>query len=903
MKKKIFSLILSALMVVTMITSVPSFAVKAFADDGPIIKLHYHRDDNDYSNWSVWLWEQGHDGADYAFADEGGEKVATMNVTPGISSVGFIVRTPDWGKDIDADQFIDISEVVSGTVHIFVESKVAGYTKEYGDDISIGVKVKSAVYNHDSTITVTMTAEIPGDFSSAFAVKGKAGDVAISEITNDGNFTYTVKLAEELIDSKKYSISFEGTDYNVTIPSIYSTKEFEDKYTYTGNDLGATWTKDKTTFRVWAPTAEAVEVKLYTTGTQGSDDLIETLPMTASSNGTWVVEKSGDCNGIYYTYAVTIDGETKTAVDPYARTTGINGNRGMVIDLDSTDPEGWADDKNPHAGERITDAVIYEGHIRDLTVGSDTGITNKGKYLGLTEKGTTTKDGIPTGLDHIIDLGVTHLHILPMYDFGSVDETKSFNGVYNWGYDPVNYNVPEGSYSTDAKNGEVRVAEVKQMVKALHDNNISVVMDVVYNHVFNAEQFCFNVIVPGYFSRINADGSYSSGSGCGNDTASERSMVKKYIVDSVCYWADEYHIDGFRFDLVGLIDTETVNEIIAAVHATHPDVLFYGEGWSMSTSLTKEGYTLATQVNSEETPEFSYFNDNIRDGLKGSVFNTESGFVSGVLSKANQITDCYVGRASWCPSPSQTINYASCHDNNTLYDRLRLSNSKDTNEDIIKMNNLAAAIYITAEGTPFMSAGEEMLRTKTNNDGTFNSNSYNSGDSVNALDYASLASDEYNNVYEYYKGLIAFRKAHPVLRLATFDEVSQYVSNLSGLSEGVIGFEFAGGLEGESAEKILAYFNASTDAETITLPEGNWNVYVNSQKSGTTALESVKDTTTVEPISALILIKEDAVASTSTDTAVGKKANVKPGLLAGIGAAVLAAIGGTFALTRKKKTK
>lgn len=404
------------------------------------------------------------------------------------------------------------------------------------------------------------------------------------------------------------------------------------------------------------------------------------------------------------------------------------------------------------------------------------------------------------------------------------------------------------------------MAEVKQMVKGLHENGISVVMDVVYNHVQSASDFSINKLVPGYFSRINTDGSYSNGSGCGNDTASERSMVKKYIVESVNYWADEYHIDGFRFDLVGLIDVDTINEIIETVHATHPDVIFYGEGWTLNTNVTKAGTTLATQKNSKETPEFAYFNDTIRDGLKGNVFDgSATGFVSGAQGKEQTIANCFIGNDSWCSSPSQTINYASCHDNHTLFDRLQNSRSDASLEDLVKMNNLAAAIYMTAEGIPFMQAGEEMLRTKLNDDGTFNSNSYNAGDKVNAIVWSSLEDATYASVFEYYKGLIAFRKAHPALRLASAKDVEAYVTTLDNLDANMIGFDIAGGMEGENAQEIYLVFNANPEDKTITLPEGDWNVYVNAEAAGTKALATISGETTVSGISALVLVKEDGV--------------------------------------------
>ncbi len=789
-----------------------------------------------------------------------------MDVPAGVASVGFIVRTEDWTKDVDADQFIDISEMVAGTVDIYVESGVEGFTKEYGADAVTGTKLRSAVYNGDKTITAAMTGEIDGDLQTAFSLRDKEGDVSITAVEAGGEFQYTLTLAAELDNSKSYFITFDKTELSVQMPIIYSTEEFENAYTYTGDDLGAVWTKESTVFRVWAPTADEVLLNLYESGTPNKDDRTEQISMTAAENGTWTAKKEGDLNGTYYTYTAVQDGVSQEVCDPYARTTGVNGKRAMVINLEETDPDGWDADKNPHAGEGINEAVIYELHMRDLSTDKSSGIKNVGKFLSLTEKGTKTEGGISTGLDHLTDLGITHLHLLPVYDFGSVDETYTYEKLYNWGYDPVNYNVPEGSYSTDPYNGEVRVGEMKQMVKSLHDSGISVVMDVVYNHVYSADDFSINKLVPGYFSRINADGTYSNGSGCGNDTASERSMVRKYIVDSVCYWVNEYHIDGFRFDLVGLLDTETVNEIVEAVHKEHPDVVFYGEGWSLETNVTKEGLKLATQKNSELTPGFAYFNDTIRDGLKGNVFNTGgTGFVSGAKNMEETISDCFLGNADWCSSPAQTVNYAACHDNMTLFDRLAVSRNDASPEELVRMNNLSAAVYMTAEGIPFIMSGEEMLRSKPKEDGTFDSNSFSSGDEINALKWSDLEDKQYQDVYQYYKGLIAFRKAHSSLRLSDAAEVEKTVKPVSGMPEHVVAFDIAASaVADETAEQIYLVFNADDKEQKIELPEGTWNVYINGEKAGTEVLETISDKTVkVSPVSAMVLVREGAAASGS----------------------------------------
>ena len=396
---------------------------------------------------------------------------------------------------------------------------------------------------------------------------------------------------------------------------------------------------------------------------------------------------------------------------------------------------------------------------------------------------------------------------------------------------------------------------MKQMVKGLHDNGISVIMDVVYNHVYNAETFCFNQIVPQYFSRVSDSGVYSAGSGCGNDTASERSMVKKYIVDSVKYWADEYHIDGFRFDLVGLIDTETINAVMEEAHKTHPNVIFYGEGWTMSTAVTKDGYTMTTQANSTEVPGFAFFSDTLRDSLRGSVFNnTERGYASGMGGHTGTISDCFMGAATWCKSPAQTVNYASCHDNMSLFDRLTLSNPEASTEDLIRYNNLAAAIYMTAQGVPFFQAGEEMLRSKPLGNGEFDHNSYCSPDSVNSLKWNDLNKGAYQDVYRYYQGLIAFRKAHPALRMTEAEEVSAHISKLTGLDFNVTGFHIASGANGEENEFVVI-FNPRSDDISVTLPEGSWTVYINADDAGTEALAAAEGEVTVEHSSAMVLLK------------------------------------------------
>ena len=634
----------------------------------------------------------------------------------------------------------------------------------------------------------------------------------------------------------------------------YSTPDFEAAYTYHGNDLGATWSKEKTAFRLWAPTADAVEISLFQTGDPASSDVLCRFPMRRDVFGTWYAEYPGDLNGTYYTYTVSHGEQTVEACDPYARTTGVNGARAMVIDLSSTNPSGWENDQDPNAGHSVTDAVIYELHVRDLSIDKSSGIRCRGKYLGLIEEGTKTASGITTGLDHMKALGITHLHLLPVYDFGSVDERYTRKAQFNWGYDPVNYNVPEGSYSSDPFNGAVRVREMKQMVKGLHDHGISVVMDVVYNHVYDARTFCFNKIVPDYFSRTQ-NGIYSNGSGCGNDTASERSMVRKYIVDSVCYWADEYHIDGFRFDLVGLLDTVTINEIVQKVHEKHPNVIFYGEGWDLPTKLTRN-CDLATQGNSKMTPGFAYFNDTIRDGLRGSVFHSDAlGFVTGSGDAVYDLDSCFKGQPYWCSDPKQTVNYASCHDNNTLIDRISLATAEHSFEERVRMNNLAATFYMMAQGIPFLHAGEEMLRSKPNGKGGYVENSYKSPDKVNSIKWDLLDQKIYRDTLEFYKGIIQFRKTHPVLRLTDASAISACVRSVPCKDTSMCAFHLLGRISGEPSEELFMIFNAAETSVAVDLPDGNWQICVNEDTAGIDAVGTAAKNVTVAPISAMILVK------------------------------------------------
>jgi pullulanase len=659
-------------------------------------------------------------------------------------------------------------------------------------------------------------------------------------------------------------------EIDVTKTKMFSTEAFEKDFYYDGGDLGAVWSEDKTTFRIWAPTASSVVLNLYEKGV-GMNSILS-IPMKQDIKGTWYNEKSGDLDKTYYTYTVTVDGVDQETIDPYAKAVGVNGERGMVVNLKATDPAGFREESRPEF-VNATDAMIYELHIRDFSVDDSSGIKNKGKYLAFTESGTTTPSGISTGVDHLTELGVTHVHLLPSFDYASVNEAALSNQDFNWGYDPENYNVPEGSYSTDPEKGEVRINEYKQMVQSLHQRGIRVIMDVVYNHTFNTDSN-LNKAVPGYYYRMTEEGQYSNASGCGNETASERAMVRKFMVDSVVYWATEYHIDGFRFDLMGIHDVETMNAIREALNKIDPTILVYGEGWTAGTSpLPEDKRALKANMFAMDMG-IAAFSDDLRDGIKGSVFEElEKGFVTGASGLEESIKFGIVASTehpqinyskvnysdkAWAKAPTQTISYASAHDNLTLWDKIATSNSTDSLEDRKKMNLLSAVIVVTSQGIPFFQAGEELLRSKpTDETGTsFDENSYQSSDTVNSIKWDSKEANR--EVYEYYKGLIAFRKTHPALRMMTTEELQKNLTFLESLPEKVVGYTIDHSPNNESAKSICILFNANHAVTPVTVPEGSWNVYIRGTQAGTEILETIEGgSITIDPISALVLVKED----------------------------------------------
>ena len=811
-------------------------------------------------NCDMWIWFPNADGRGHLFHPcEYGAKVV-LNVPADIDKVGFIVRRDcsepggtSWGsavKDYDGDRFANITGEVtevylkSGDEHQYL-SRDGG--KTLYEELTFNLAAISGMNEIQYFINPAARIE------SLDQVRVTEGDRKL-EVTglsslNNNVVTGRITLGEELDLSKVYTVEIEGYGAKDAVPTkVFDSPAFRERYTYEGDDLGAVLTETGTRFKVWAPTANRVRLKLYEAGNGG--DAFETIEMERGEQGVWSAETATGA-GTYYTYLVNTSAGEQEAVDPYARAVGVNGDRGMVADLDATDPEGFAEDRYYDGINAYNEAVIWEVHVRDFS-NKLASSQYPGKYLAFTEKGLKNSSGEAAGIDYLADLGVTHVHLQPVYDFATVDESKEGTG-FNWGYDPKNYNAPEGSYSTDPFHGEVRIREFKQMVQALHENGMGVVMDVVYNHTYSADS-CLNRIVPYYYYRYDGMGKLSNGSGCGNETASERPMMRKYIVDSVRYWAEEYHVDGFRFDLMALHDTDTMQAVEQAVHAVNPKAIIYGEGWTGGTTPLMEPLR-ASQANIRKVTAsegaigaVSVFNDSIRDGLKGSVFDAkEKGYVSGNVSKGNAenvifgLTGGIKSKAvSWHVKDNGVINYMSCHDNHTLFDRLLSSNPDDSLEARLRMNRFGISIIMIGKGTPFFLAGEELLRTKNGD-----SNSYNSGDEVNNIRWDELAAgSDTMAMRDFYRSLIAMRKANPFLTKA---ELTCTVGR-----ENAIEAVYTEG------EKTVAYALVNPSGSTFmqTLPEGNWTVLMQNETVSPEGGETVSGTAQVEGRSVLLVKAE-----------------------------------------------
>lgn len=874
------------------LTSAPADYISSCTGYDVDITVHYYRDDGLYFNagdttnktpqWDLWTWS-GSGSADshqtFTSHDDWGE-VSTWTLkgynyaAASASAAGDIGLLRRYGGDTwaakdpdDANHFIPADSMVfdsatkTGKAEVWL---IAGDPTVYTAQPSLTVSVRSAGTADAKKITVKLSGEPSGDVTATVTDEnGKSVDVADVKVDKA---TVTVTTKDDLAVDGAYTVTVTNDkgekigSATAVADAIVRTNDFDKTYAYDGDDLGATWTKSKTTFKVWAPTAKGVDLVVYKSDTSADAEQAYTSPMTKGDKGVWSVAIDGDLKDTAYQYRLTFaDGTVNYSPDPYATAAVVNGKRSVVL----SDEEKSIKDFNrmPSFGSS-SNAVIAETHIRDLTKNANSGVSeaNRGKYLGVVEAGTKNSQGKATGLDYLKQLGITHVQIQPMFDYASVDETKALDDSnYNWGYDPENYNVPEGSYSSNASDPATRIVEAKEMVNGLHNNGLRVIMDVVYNHVADASTNPFNLTVPGYYFRYNADGSMVNNSGCGNDTASERAMMRKYIVDSVTYWAKNYNIDGFRFDLMGLEDLETMKAVRAALDKIDPGIIIVGEGWDMNSTMDKSKMSIQPNAYELDNTGFngtktgstvSFFNDSIRDGLKGSVFSdTDTGFVSGKADQENLIlhnmlgcpydtsegaTTCWNGNAQdHYQTASQVVQYAEIHDNLTLYDKLVKSMPNDDEATRTKRAELADSAVFLAQGISEIQLGQEFLRTK-NGDG----NSYKSGDSVNAIDWDRLNDANYGANAEYVKGLIALRKKVAAFRMSSYDQIAQNTKVLEA-KDGVVAYQ----VKDDDGTYVVVLNANETDATVSGLTAGDYKLLVS---DGTvTADPSKAKTTTV----------------------------------------------------------
>ncbi|AJH33364.1 type I pullulanase [Bacillus anthracis] len=795
--KRLINKTVLLLTLIVMLSSIFSFqSVKAVSNSKTTeVIIHYKEQSGNTKDWNLWIWGENSSGKSYEFTgeDEFG-KYAKINIDGDYNRLGFIIRTNEWEKD-GGDRWIE--NIKDGRAEVWI---LSGDEKVYNSKPSSDLSIQKATI--DSFHEITVTTNVP------FNIKEKKIEmegIKIKSISpydiNSGDITNKVKIiTEQKIDLKQtYKVKIENlADTNTEIGKVIRSEEFDYLFYYGGNDLGNIYTPQHTKFRVWAPTASEAKLVTYK---KWNDKIGTEINMQQGEKGTWKAELKGNQKGLYYTY-----------------------------------PE---------------DAIIYELHVRDLSIQPESGIKQKGKYLGVTEKGTKGPEGVKTGLDHMKDLGVTHVQLLPIFDYASVNEEKVNEPQYNWGYDPKNFNVPEGSYSTNPYEPTVRITELKQMIQTLHDNNLRVVMDVVYNHMYNAAESNFHKLVPGYYYRYNEDGTFANGTGVGNDTASERTMMRKFMIDSVTYWAKEYNLDGFRFDLMGIHDYETMNEIRKAVNQIDPSIILHGEGWDLNTPLAAE--LKANQKNAEKMKGIAHFNDNIRDGLKGSVFEEkENGFVNGKENMEDRIKKGitagidYDTNSSTYQDPEQVLTYVEAHDNHTLWDKLELTNPGDSEEVRKQIHKLSSSILLTSQGIPFLHAGQEFMRTKYGDH-----NSYKSPDSINQMDWLRRAT--FNNEVDYMKGLIELRKKYPAFRMTSAEQIKTHVSFIDAPKNTVTYT-----IEGNKHEYFTVAHNANREAVEITLPsKGPWKVLVDGKQAGSKPLYVVHDNKIKVPALSSIVLKSE----------------------------------------------
>ena len=819
--------------------------------------VHYHRYDQEYAGWNLWIWPHeptSDHGSSYEFddSDDFGFR-AVIPLPDELTKVGIIVRLREWeAKDIAVDRFVPIME---DTTHIWI---LQGIEEIFFSPPDTTPRIFFSQAIKHNRIQAFLTH--PLDTRSAIeAVRVKRNDIdtqirSISKVdpTDISRTPWIEIVLDESIQedalSESWILDIDGFHH---VPIIMT--GILDDY-YVDLPLGALYQKNQTTFRVWSPVSVWVNLLLFDTDEQ--EEPTQRIPMIRKENGYWEQTVNQDLDGAFYLYELHSYGQVRKTVDPYSKAVSINGGKSVVLDLSNTNPEGWAEYKNPFQKSYV-DAIIYETHVVDFTGLSNSGVQNAGLYLGMVEENTTGPGGVRTGLSHLIELGITHLQILPIMDFyTSVEESKNFEQYYNWGYDPFLFQVPEGWYSTDPRAPDARIREVKQMVQGFHNHEIAVILDIVFPHTFGVgEASPFDQTVPYYFYRLGKMGDYLNESGCGNVIASERPMMRKFIIDTVMHWIDEYHVNGFRFDQMGLIDVDTMLAVQKTVHDYDPHILLYGEPWG--------GFNVAPRFGKDEVgnTRVAAFNDAYRDAIRGSVFQeTAKGFPMGIMGRDIRIRRGLVGSIfyddrifEFASNPDETINYAACHDNHTLWDKNWLAAKADSvnpwTDDIMRqVQKLSGALVLLAQGVPFLHAGQDFCRTKD-----FHENSYNAPISINGLDYQRKF--EYFDVFEYHKGLISLRKAHPAFRLRTAEEIRTpiYMLDSPPRSVAIMISDYAGGDEWKT---IILAFNGNLRPAEIQLPEGVWNIVVNDQQAGTDILGTAEGRLVLLPHSAWVLYQD-----------------------------------------------
>ncbi len=839
------------------------------------ITIHYKRTDSNYTNWDFYTWNEEPGGGeaqafDFSSSDSYG-KIATVPLTgsyANMKKMGFIVRKGGsaWtDKDIGSDRFLEIPETSEGgNYQIWLYQGLKGIF--LSEDEAKNDKITSSIF---TSLKVLKTKVIASSTITASMFHVYANDTEMSNYSfSYSSGTITATFSEFIPITTTYRIAVDFTtgrrESKCTFSGIYDTTQFINNYTYDGDDLGVTFNKDRgtTTFKLWAPLASSVALKIYNTGTPknlgGSDTPTKVFYMNKLEKGVWEHTEPAIMHGCYYTYSVTNGGITNETIDPYAKGCGVNGLRGLVVDFDQIN-ETVQFKKGVRADQvrKTTDAIIYEMHIRDMTIDSTWGGKEEwhGKYLGLTQTGTKYQT-VSTGLDHLKELGVTHVQIMPTYDFSSVDETSSEGR--NWGYDPLNYNCLEGSYSTDPYNGFTRIIEFKQMIKALTEAGIAINMDVVYNHTSKSANSNFDLIVPDYYHRMTEDGDFYNGSGCGNEMASQRAMVRKFILDSTKFWFDEYNLSGFRFDLMALIDTTTMGQVYSQLSKDYEQVMVYGEPWDGDGGGGSGRNYQQTRVNTISAIKgVGVFNDSIRDGLRGSTEGTDGAYVQkGTESIAK--TKVMPGIQGYYPGyqslePGRMINYAACHDNLSLWDKISVSSS-ESEARRIEMNKQADSIIMFSEGIPFIQEGQEFLRTKPyidesgRNINGFDANSYRSSDSVNAMHYDRKL--KYLDVFNYYKDMISLRKDHNLFRLDSRSEINDAFEFRYEGGNGIIGYVLSG--SNDIYGQIYVVTNAGS-ATTYSLNyNGSWSVIFN--KNGRQSIGQTVTSVNIDRNETIVLV-------------------------------------------------